>query len=188
MRGLNHLLLTSAVSAALFLTDSQAMAQNNPGGGTQRQRNGQGGGRQRQGNFDPAQMQERMLQRYRERLEITDDQEWKAIQPRVQKVLDARMAVGTSGRGMFGRGGRQGGDANQADQGQRRSLAPANPAAETLQKAVESKASTPEIKAALAKYLDNRKAKQAELEKAQEELRGVLTSRQEAIAALSGLL
>ena len=45
-----------------------------------------------------------------------------------------------------------------------------------------------EIKAALDKYLASRKAKQAELEKAQENLRKVLTARQEAIAALNGLL
>ncbi len=38
------------------------------------------------------------------------------------------------------------------------------------------------------KYVASRKAKQAELEKAQEELRKVLTSRQEAIATLDGLL
>jgi hypothetical protein len=44
------------------------------------------------------------------------------------------------------------------------------------------------MKAALAKYIESRKAKQAELEKAQAALRAVLSSRQEAIAALNGLL
>jgi hypothetical protein len=44
------------------------------------------------------------------------------------------------------------------------------------------------MKAALAKYLGYRKGKQADLEKAQEALRTVLTARQETIAALSGLL
>jgi len=40
----------------------------------------------------------------------------------------------------------------------------------------------------LDKYVASRKAKQAQLEKAQEDLRKILTSRQEAIATLNGLL
>ena len=190
MRAINHLLFTSAIAMTLLLTASQVGAQqDNQGIGGQPQGNGQRGGRQRQGNFDPAQAQERMLQRYRERLEITDDQEWKAIQPRVQKVMDARQALFAGGRGTFGRGGRQGGDANQTDQQrQRRNNTPTNPAADGLQKVVDNKGSTSEVKAAIARYMEFRKAKQADLEKAQEELRGVLTSRQEAIAVLSGLL
>lgn len=177
----------------LCLAASDVMAQNNQNqnGGRQRQGNGQTGGRQRRNNVDPAQMQQRIMDRYRERLEITDDAEWKTIQPLIQKVIDARMAVGTGGRGMFGRGGRPGEDANQqgqADQSQRRTLTPANPAAEVLQKAVDAKAPAAEIKGALARYLEYRKGKQAELEQAQAALRAVLTSRQEAIAVLSGLL
>jgi hypothetical protein len=43
------------------------------------------------------------------------------------------------------------------------------------------------MKAALAKYSDYRKAKQADLEKARNALRAVLTPRQEAIATLLGL-
>lgn len=63
-----------------------------------------------------------------------------------------------------------------------------NPAAEALQKAIDSKASKAEMKAALEKYVASRKAKQAEMEKAQDELRKLLTPRQEAIATLNGLL
>ena len=44
------------------------------------------------------------------------------------------------------------------------------------------------LKAALAKYIESRKAKQAELETAQANLRKVLSVRQEAIASLNGLL
>jgi hypothetical protein len=57
-----------------------------------------------------------------------------------------------------------------------------------LQKAIDGKASNSEMKAALARYQEARKAKQAELEKSQAELRKVLTVRQEAIATMSGLL
>ena len=63
-----------------------------------------------------------------------------------------------------------------------------NPEADALQKAIDSKASKAELKAALEKYVASRKAKQAELEKAQADLRKVLTPRQEAIATLNGLL
>jgi len=147
------------------------------------------GGRQGRGNFDPAQFRERMMQNLREQLEVTDDAEWKAIEPMVQKVMDARMAAGAGmGRGMFF-GRRRGGDTN-ADQPQQRRGGFGQPSqeAEALQKAIDAKASKAEIKAAMDKYVASRKVKQAELEKAQEDLRKVLTSRQEAIATLDGLL
>ena len=63
-----------------------------------------------------------------------------------------------------------------------------NPAAEALQKAIDSKASKAEMKAALEKYIASRKEKQAEMDKAQDNLRKLLTPRQEAIATLNGLL
>jgi hypothetical protein len=186
MRGLNHLLLSNSVAALVFcLTFTEATAQTNQINSDQRPR----GARQRQGNFDPAQFQQRMMDRYRERLEISDDSEWKAIQPLIQNVLDARMALGGGGRGGFGRSGRRDGDGNPtAAPVQRRAPTRENQAAEELQKAIDAKAPASEMKAALVKYHDYRKAKQGELDKAREALRAVLTSRQEAIASLSGLL
>ncbi len=181
----NQLLLAGGLMAMLCLGASDAMGQGNQGGGRQ-------GGRQGRGNFDPAQFQQRMMDRYKERLEVTDDAEWKAIQPLVQKVLDARAAVGDRGRFGGGRGQRPGGNNqagnNQGDQAQRPGFGQANPDADNLQKAIDSKASGADLKTALARYFDSRKVKQADLEKAQAELRKVLTPRQEAIAALSGLL
>jgi len=44
------------------------------------------------------------------------------------------------------------------------------------------------VKAKLAKLRESRKEKEGKLEKAQEELRAVLTTRQEAIAVMMGLL
>jgi hypothetical protein len=187
MLRINHLLVATAAAVMLCLAGSDAAAQNNQNPGGQRQ----GGGRQRQGNFDPAQMQQRMMDRYKERLEVTDDNEWKALQPLIQKVMDARMAMGTGGgRGAFAPGGRRGGgdNNNQANATQRRGPAQANPTAEELQKAVDNKVPASELKAALNKYLDSRKSKRADLEKAQDALRAVLTARQEAIAVLAGLL
>jgi hypothetical protein len=183
---MNQWLVMAGVAAVMSLGANQAVAQpdNAPPGN---------GGRQGRGNFDPAQMQQRMMDRYKEVLEVTDDAEWKAMQPLVQKVMEGRRdAMGGMGRGMFGRGGQRPGDnAQPADQGQQRrggfGGAP-NPAADALQKAIDSKASKAEIKAALDKYVASRKEKQAALEQAQADLRKVLTSRQEAIATLNGLL
>ncbi len=62
------------------------------------------------------------------------------------------------------------------------------PELEALNRAIESKASASEIKAALAKYREARKAREAALQRAQEELRKVLTVRQEAIAVANGWL
>jgi hypothetical protein len=57
-----------------------------------------------------------------------------------------------------------------------------------LQKAINEKVSAADLKAATAQYVAARQAKQADLEKAQGELRMVLTQRQESIAMLAGLL
>src|SRR5262245_22250985 len=135
----------------------------------------------RRGNFDPAEFQKRILENYRERLEIKDDAEWKAMQPLIQKVMDARrdMMSGMA-RGMFGRSGRPGGDDNGGSGGDRGSRrgggffnSTPSPEAEALQKAIDGKASNSELKAAIAKYKDARKAKEEALEKAQADLRKV---------------
>lgn len=152
----------------------------------------QGQGR---GNFDPAQFRERMMERVREQLEVKEDTDWKALEPLVQKVMDARMqSMSGMGRGMFGGGRRGGGDNNNADNngGDRQRRGPFGqepmPEAEALQKAIDAKASNAELKTAMAKYVEARKTKQAGLEKAQADLRAVLSVRQEAIATNLGLL
>jgi hypothetical protein len=150
------------------------------------------GGRGPRGNFDPAQFQQRMMERYKELLEVKDDTEWNAIQPLVQKVMDARReSFSGMGRSMFGRS--RGGDNNSSsDRGgdSRRGgfFGTPSPEAEALQKAIDAKAPKAEIKAALERYVAARKTKQAELEKVQADLRKVLTTRQEALATLNGLL
>ena len=178
----------AGVAAVMSLGASQVVAQPNNGGG-----GGGGGGRQGRGNIDPAQMRQQMMDDLKAGLEVTDDAEWKAMEPLVQKVMDARRdTMGGMGRGMFGRGGPGGGgNAQPADQqGQRRGMfgGTPNPDADALQKAIDSKGSKAEIKAALDKYVASRKARQAALEQAQADLRKVLTSRQEAIATLRNLL
>jgi len=133
-----------------------------------------------------------MMDRLKEQLEVTDDTEWKALEPLIQNVMEARRATMSGmGRGMFGVGPRRGGADNAGGGGGRGPGGPggqSSPEADALQKAIDAKAPKAEVKAALEKFVAYRKAKQAELEKAQDELRKVLTSRQEAIATLNGLL
>lgn len=182
MKNLTKPAILAAITALFVWLPIQAQAQ--PGGG----------GR---GNFDPEQMRQRMMERYKDMLEIQSDDEWKAIEPRVQKVNEARREVGFGGamRGgaMFGAQRRQGGG-DQATQGQapaqrrRNADAQGSAAAQELQKAIESKASAETIKTKLAAFRAERKAKEADLAKAQDDLRKVLTVRQEAMAVMGGLL
>jgi len=46
------------------------------------------------GGGNGANFQQMQMQRYQGALEITNDTDWSAIQPLVQKVIDARTAVG----------------------------------------------------------------------------------------------
>ena len=146
------------------------------------------------GNFDPDQMRARMMERYREALEIKNDEEWKVIEPRITKVSDARrdmMSGGGFGRGGFGGFGRRGtGSGDSGDNRRQRSFGGEsnNTDSEALQKALEAKAPTEEIKAKLAKYRESLKQRQAALTAAQEDLRKVLSVRQEATAVMMGLL
>jgi hypothetical protein len=133
------------------------------------------------------------LDNMKEALEITDDAEWSAIGPKVGKVFDARMAAGRGGMGGMGRQRRNNGGGNADDNGgQRRNRGGFGPepssAMVALQKAIDDKAPTAEIKAKLKAVQDEAKDKQAKLVAAQEDLRAVLTPRQEAIATLQGAL
>lgn len=160
------------------------------------------------GAFNPEQMRGQMLERLRETFEVKDDAEWKLISERIAKVMDARRATGgmvggpgfggPGGPGGFGgrRGGPDGGRPPGGDNvggpggpgGPGGFNRQADPEADALQKSLEAKAPTEEIKAKLAKLRDVRRAKEAQLEKAQEELRQILSVRQEAVAVVVGLL
>jgi len=176
MKKLSHLLTLVGFAAVISLGAGNLSAQ-------ERQE------RQGRGNFDPEQMRQRMMERYREDLEVKSDDEWKLIEARITKVTDARREIGFGGM-RFG-GGRRGGDNNGGgDQGGRRSFGGGTPSpeVESLQKAIEAKAPADELKAKLAKVREARKLKEANLAKAQDELRKVLSVRQEASAVLMGLL
>jgi len=183
----------AAAAAMMCMGAGSLLAQNDNNGGPGGPCGGGGGRGGRGGNFDPTQFRQQMIDRTKEMLEVKDDAEWKELQPRVEKVMDARrdasagMVRGMM-RGMRRRGGDQGGG-NDTGGGNRPSMfGQSSPEADALQKAIDSKASKAEIKAALTKYLASRKTKEAELQQAQDKLRELLTPRQEAIATLNGLL
>jgi hypothetical protein len=181
------------VAAALWLCGGSLLAQDNNGGGPGGAGNGGGPG----GDFDPAQFRQRMMDHIRQNLNVTNDDEWSAIQPLVQKVMEARREAGPGGgMGMGGPGGPPPGgpggpppDGGPGGPGRRIGFGP--PASEeqkALQKALDDNAPLPQIKDALAKYRATRKDKQARLETAQANLKSVLTAKQEAQAVLMGLL
>jgi len=183
---MNQWLVTVGVAAGMCWGASDLLAQSN---------NNSNGRQGRPGRGAPPtaeqiqQFQQQRMDRIKEQLEITDDAEWKAIQPLVQKVSDARMAVAAYagfGRGGFGRG--RGGPGGGPGGGGGFGGGTPNPDVDALQKAIDAKASNAEMKAAITKFQDARKAKMADLEKAQADLRKVLSVRQEAIATANGQL
>jgi hypothetical protein len=176
------LILSTATGSLLAQNEAPAAPQGAPGGP---------GGRQGRGNWDPEQMRQRVMERIREQLAVKDDSEWGVIESRIKKINDARSGMGR-GFGGFGgpggpggpggQGGRPGGRQGQGGFGQ------PNPDAEALQTALESGASADDIKSKLTAYRASAKQKEAQLEKAQDELRQLLSVKQEARAVLLGLL
>jgi hypothetical protein len=180
-----NLLTICGVAAAVMFGTSRGLAQNDNGGnGGNGGGNDNGGGWRQRGNFDPAQMQQRILERIQDQLGFTNDTEWDAVKPLVQKVLDARRDVGFGGLGrVFGGGRNRGGPGGPGG-----IFGQQSPEAEALQKAIDDNAPTAQIKDLLAKYKASQKAKQDKLDAAQADLKNVLDTKQEAQAALLGLV
>ena len=151
---------------------------------------------QAQRNFDPAAMRQERLDRMKDTLEVKDDKEWSAIQPLVGKVMDAqRDLMASRMRGMMGgrnrrsRGGDNGDNNGSSNRPSRSSFLGEPSAAVTdLQKAIDAKAPATELKSKMAAVRAETKDKEAKLDAAEEDLRSVLTTRQEAIAVENGLL
>ena len=143
-------------------------------------------------NMDPQQIQQMMQQRimdaFRNQLGVTNDDEWGVIQDRLSKVVRLKMeTMFSGGMGMMGAMRRNGGNGPGGFRGFPGFGEP-DPATESLQKAIDTGAPAAQIKAALEKFRDARKQKQAELAAAQADLRGILTMRQEATLVLAGML
>jgi len=185
---MNQWLVACGIAAALFLNAGNVFAQEEgglpPGG------NGANGGGRR-GNFDPAKMQQMMMERIQTELNFTNDTEWNVIQPLIQKVMDARRDIGFGGgMGRMMRPNRDQGNNNNSSSNNRRGGfgQQTSAEAEALQKAIDDNSPAAQLKAALEKYQTAQKAKQTKLTIAQENLRKVLTPKQEAQATLLGLL
>lgn len=166
------------VIAILAMSAGSAFAQNNNGG------QGRGQGR---GNFDPAQMRERMMTRIKEQLGATDD-EWKAIEPKVDKVMTAqRESRGGFGFGGFGGGrGGPGGGGGGADQ---QPTTAVGKASADLRTTLDSKDAAPEtIAKKLATLREAREKARKDVADAQKELKEILTQRQEAVLVMNGML
>jgi len=171
MNRIVRLTILAGISAILLTGATNLMAQQ------------QGQGRQRGGgNFDPEQMRQRQMERYKEALEMNDT-DWKAVAPLFEKVSTARREVmmggfrGFGGRGPGAPGGGPGGGGPEL-----------TGVDKELQDAIDAKASATVIKQKLAAVRADRKAKQEALEKAQQDLIKVLTARQEAILFRMGAL
>ena len=172
IKSLSLLVVTAVFASVTVDISAQERDRNRDRGNRER------GERGNRGNFDRSQIMERIMERYRENLGISVA-EWKVVQPKVQAVMDNRIS-GTSGMMSFfgGRGSRGRGDSSTEK----------TPTSELRDLLEKDDASKGDIKAKLAAYRADRKAREAKLKKAQEDLRQLLTIKQEAQAVLSGLL
>ena len=177
-----YLLAVAVVAAFGFI--GQAMSQESRPAGAPGGRGGPGG----RGNFDPAAFRAEMEKRMKESLGVTDD-EWKVLQPKIEKVQtlqrESRGGMGGGRTGRGNRGGNQPADAGAAPAAQ----SDVQKAMAELTKLLENKDSKAEdVKAALAALRDARAKADADLEKAQKDLKDVLTVKQEAQLVADGVL
>ena len=150
--------------------------QASPGGQASRGGSGRGG---------RDSVQQAQLKRLKDLLGSTEE-EWKVLEPRLEKVQDllrdsgARSALG-SGRGR--RGGFGGALPSDTPP------TPVQQAAKELQESLASKETSPDdLKSKLAALREARVKSQAELKRAQEQVRELLTARQEAVLVMTGML
>ena len=190
MKTMNSLLTLAALLAAGVLSCGTVSAQQPGGGGG----GGFGGGGF---NMDPQQIQQMMMNLFRDRLVVTNDDEWKVIEGRLSKVMQLRTETLMGGMGFsafrgMGRGGNGGGGGGGGAQMRgMRGLAGMGqplPEAEALQTSLDNEAPNAEVKARLEKYREAHKKKMAELAAAQKDLREVLSLRQEAVLVSMGML
>jgi len=178
---------------------SQTLSQPGQRGGQRGGQQGQPGQRGGSRQFDPEQMRQRMEQmrqrrdqELREQLGATEA-EWKVLGPRVRKVQE--LSLQTRAGGFFGRGGFGGRVGGPGGPGGARPGAPAREqtavekAQEQLRTVVDNTASTPEqIKTALTALRTAREKAKQQLAAAQQDLRKIITIRQEAVLVMMGTL
>ena len=182
MLGRKHVVSLSVVGLLAMILCSISISQETAETQPERRRDSRERGRR-----DPEQMRQRMVERMKETLEVKDE-EWKVLEPRITKVFSLMLQT----RGRFFRGRRFQGqrrpDSEQASRTERQQ-SKVEKAQNELRTILENKdAKTAEIKQKLKALREAQEKAKQELAKAQEELRGVLTLRQEAQLVLMGIL
>ncbi len=169
-------LLTVLMAAPAFAQEQPAPG-NDRGGDRSSSGDSRGGDRggDRGRGFDPARMTEWM----KDRMGATDE-EWKVIQPKLEKVMSTRRdAMGGMG-GMFRR---------RDDNGSSGNTSPVQQASSDLRTLLENKdAPADQIAAKLTALREARDKARGELVSAQKELKEVLSARQEAVLVMFGML
>ena len=157
-----------------------------PQGGRQGGRQGGQPGQRQRGNFDPAEMQQRMADRMREQLGASEE-EWKIIGPRLTQVMTlSRESRGGGMMGMFGRGARGGRGGPGGPQG--RELTGVAKIQDELRTLLDGNPSADQLKAKLTSLRQAREKARQELAAAQQSLKQVLSLKQECQLVLMGML
>jgi DNA repair exonuclease SbcCD ATPase subunit len=159
----------------LFLIVSPVLAQNGPPGG-----GGGGGGPGGPGGGPPdfSQMRQRMEEEMKQDMGVTDDQ-WKELQPKIEKVETLR-------RSIDGHGGPPGGHGPGDNDDQESPLEAATHDLEDVLDKDDPKAD--EIKEKVEAVRKARAAAKTELEKARKELAEGLNAREEAVLVARGMI
>jgi hypothetical protein len=173
-----------------------ALAQDNTGGNREGNRDGDRGGDrggERRGGFDPAAMRQGMMDRIKEQMGVTNEDEWKVIQGKLDPVMTKRMeAAGGMGGGFrFGRGGGGGGAGGRGgDDNNDRPRSAVEQASRDLRTTLENKDATEDqVKEKLTAFREARDKARSELTAAQKELKEILApGRQEAVLVQYGFL
>ena len=130
---------------------------------------------------NPADAQARVLDRLREKLDVTDDTEWALIVERMTTIDEIRRTLWTSSSSS--RGPLPGTEKNK-----RKSGSSGNPERDALRSAVSDNLPDAEIKSRLARAHEIHRRNEARLAQAQANLRAVLSIRQEAVVVMAGIL
>ncbi|MBL9186431.1 MAG: hypothetical protein JNK23_03040 [Opitutaceae bacterium] len=131
----------------------------------------------KEGKPAPSDAQARTLERLRERLEIPDDEEWAVVAERITRLDEARRAAGGNvSVPSLDRGKKP----DRKDGG--------GPEREALRVAVMDRLPDAEVRSRLSRLGEVQRQNAEKLARAQQDLRAVLSVRQEAIAVMFGLL
>jgi hypothetical protein len=151
------------------------------------------------GGFNIEEYRKRMNERLKESLKANDE-EWTVLQPMIEKVTEKqRETMGSrfGGRGPGGPGGpggsggssSSGGSGGSGGSSSSGSRSGGSPERDALREALEKESTSPEeMRSRLEAVRAQRKRAAAELEGAREELKKVVTVRQEAVLVAFGIL